>query len=198
MKWKKFQELVKRYPFVASDVGLLDVSLANNKQFVRRHVGFIAFRPFESLDLNSHSTFKVVPTETSPTTPPSYRFEMVEYSICVTFGDKTGRITLNTPNSPTIKEAIEKFDTFYETRVGVDEQSVDWKHVVRKSVRGNSDAHLVTEMNIEIYPFPRFYRARPIPMPSMTLPSPSHIAYMTGAHMPPLIPGTLRFSGDPG
>lgn len=197
MKWKKFQELVKRYPFVASEVSLLGVRL-DNKEFMRIHVGFIAFRPFSSLDMNARSSFEVKSLDPEVQFFATQRFEMVEYSVCVGIDGTPERVVLPTSQSPTINEVIDIIDKAFESE-SMKGKTTSWLHVVKKSAHGSTGnaRSFVTDLNIEIYPFPRFYRAKPIHMTPITPASPAHIAYVTGALMPPLIPGTLRFSGDP-
>lgn len=196
MKWKKFQELVKRHPFVASEVSLLGVRL-DNKEFIEL-VSFIAFRPFTSLDLEARSTFKVESIVPEHALFAISRYEMVEYSVCVEIDGKPEHVVLPTSQSPTISEVIDIIDKAFESESMVG-KTTSWLRVVKKSAHGSTGnaRGFITELNIEIYPFPRFYRTRPIHMPPITTASPAHIAYMTGASMPPLIPGTLRFSGDP-
>lgn len=197
MKWKKFQDLVRKHPFVASEVSLLGVRL-DNKEFVKRYVGFIAFRPFSSLDLNARSTFEVKSLDPEVQFFATQRFEMIEYSVCVEIDGTPERVVLPTSQSPTINAVIDIIDMAFESE-SMNGKTTSWLRVVKKSAHGSTGnaRSFVTELNIEIYPFPRFYRARPIHMTPITPANPSHIAYMTGAPMPPLIPGTLRFLGDP-
>ncbi len=76
MKWQKFEDLRKQYPLgVWLTMPMLggphpECSLAYNQQgwqeYVEDLVGYIAPRPFESLDLQACSEFRIEPTEGDP------------------------------------------------------------------------------------------------------------------------------------
>ncbi len=194
MKWKKYQDLVKKYPFIKDEVQLLGIRFGNSKEFVKKCVEFIAFRPFASLDLGIRSTF-ICQSEPGSTFFPTKRYQMVEFSILIAIGAESERITLDTGGND-IQTAIDLLIEFINTEEPG--KQITWKHITKKSVYGSnaSDAsQLVNRVIIEIYQFPPFYRATPPPPEAISPPSAAHLAYISGEPMPPIIPGSLNFAG---
>lgn len=186
MKWKKFCELQAKYEFLGHDLNQRE-DLRNMKEFVRTKVNYIAFRPFESLDLSTGSS-----SGTSGASAVEYQlvFHVEGEYDNARLRDVTAHI-----GDGSIQAHIDDVMVWFEANEDFRGKQLVWERVVRRTVRGSSNTGL-TSMSLEIYLFPRFYRFRPIPRKPLRRASASTIAYLSGEPLPPIIPGTTRFAGD--
>ncbi|HEU0080501.1 MAG TPA: hypothetical protein VFQ72_00535 [Candidatus Paceibacterota bacterium] len=197
MKWKKFCELQAQYPFLAHDLNWRGV-LRDTKEFVRTKVGFIAFRPFEKLDLSASSSSRGTPLKSDYVHVKMECYTAVEYQLSFHVegeGDGTRMRYVTTDiGDGSIQAHIDDVTRWFEGCEVFRGKQLVWERVVKRTVSGSSYAGL-TDMSLEIYPFPRFYRFKPMPRTPLPPSDHSHVAYVTGAPMPPIIPGTLSFAG---
>lgn len=188
MKWKKFLELQKRHPFIEQDLKWRG-DLLDTKEFVRKKVSFIAFRPFDSLDLCSKSTLMTPVNWNSHSNVVhyhlSFHIEGEEYG--TNFRHVNGSV-----GDGSIQAQIDDATKWLENEKEFDGRQLVWERVVRTTMRVGTITGL-TEMSLEIYLFPRQYRYRQTPREPFVPPDPATIAYMEGRPMPPIIPGTLTF-----
>ena len=63
MKWNKFLALQAQYPSLANDLIWRGVQGGSLKEFVRTKVGFIVFRPLQSLNLSAKQSSSSTPLE---------------------------------------------------------------------------------------------------------------------------------------
>lgn len=197
MKWKKFREIQAQYPFLSHDLNWRGV-LRDTKEFVRTKVGFIAFRPFEKLDLFAKQSSSGTPLKSNYVHVKMECYKAVEYQLSfhVEGEDNSARLRYVTTDigDGSIQAHIDDVTRWFEGCEVFRGKQLVWERVVKRTVRGSSHAGL-TDMSLEIYLFPRFYRFKPMtrtPLPSV---NPATIAYMNGAPMPPIIPRTLGFAG---
>lgn len=181
MKWNKFLGLQRQHPFLAQDLNWRGV-LPNMKEFVRTKVNYIAFRPFESLDLYTGPS-----SGTSGTSA-------VEYQLVFHVEGEYDNARLRDVTTDSIQAHIDMVMLLFETCEDFRGKQLIWERIVKRTVRGSVNTGLLTGMDLEIYLFPRFYRFRPMPKPPSRPVSQSVIAYMTGGQIPPILPGTTEFA----
>lgn len=181
MKWEKFLKLINKHPFIEQDLRHKKNISPTTKEFVKKKVGFIAFRPFESLDLSSRS---------------SSGASAVEYQLAFRVEGEYDKVRLRDVGTNSIQFHIDLIMLWAETCEDFLGKQLIWERIVKRTVRGSVNTGLLTGMDLEIYLFPRFYRFRPMPRPPSRRADPSIIAYMNGEPLPPIIPGTVRFVGD--
>ena len=196
MKWNKFQELQAQYPFLVHDLSWRGV-MHGTKQFIRTKVGFIAFRPFEKLDLSAKYSSSFTPLKSKHVHIEMGCYKAVEYQLSFHVeGEDDGtrlRYVTTDIGDGSIQDHIDDVTKWFEGCEVFRGKQLIWERVVKRTVSGSSHAGL-TEMNLEIYLFPRFYRFKPIPMPPTRPVDKAAIAYMNGTPLPPIIPGTLDFA----
>ena len=195
MKWNRFCKLKEKHPFVSIDLRHEKNISHSTKEFVKKKVGFIAFRPFDSLDLSRKCSLICIP----PTIDPSECCRSVEYHMRFHIEGEDDGIRLwfvgNHIGDGSIQANIDHVTNALELKGELRGKQLVWERVVKYIFSGSSHAG-ITVLNLEIYQFPRFYRFRPIPRTPSRPVNPSVIAYMTGGPMPPIIPGTTKFVGD--
>lgn len=186
MKWKKFCELQAKYEFLGCDLNWRG-DLRNMKEFVRKKVNYIAFRPFESLDLSTGPSIG-----TSGTSAVEYQ---LVFHIEGEYDNARLRYVTAHIGDGSIQAHIDDVMVCFEADENFRDKQLVWERVVRRTVSGSSNTGL-TSMSLEIYLFPRFYRFRPIQRKPLRRANASYIAYINGDPLPPIIPGTTRFAGD--
>jgi hypothetical protein len=166
MKWHKFLELNAKYPFLASDLCWRG-TLRNDKEFVRTKVGFIAFRPFEKLDLST--------TESSSSTPlksnyvhvrmECYRATYYQIRFHVE-GEAEGtrlRFVTTDIGDGSIQTHIDDVTNWFASCEVFRGKHLVWERVVKRTVSGSSHVGL-SKMDLEIYEFPPHYRFESTPV----------------------------------
>jgi hypothetical protein len=197
MKWKKFRDLQAQYPFLAKDLNWRGVQ-RDSKEFVRTKIGFITFRPFESLNLAARHSSSSTPLRSNYSNVEMECYTATEYQLCFHVeGEQEvtrGRFVTTDVGDGSIQAHIDDVTKWFEGCEVFRGKQLIWERVVKRTVNGSSHVGL-SQMNLEIYLFPRFYRFKPMPRTPVPSPDPAHVAYVTGAPMPPIIPGTLSFAG---
>jgi len=193
MKWKKFLELQAQYPFLAYDLNWRG-ALRNPKEFVRTKVGFIAFRPFKRLDLSAKYSSSGTPLKSEYVHVKMECYKSVEYQLRFHVEGEDDSIRLRYVTTDigdgSIQAHIDDVTRWFEGCEVFRCKQLIWERVIKRTVSGSSHAGL-TNMSLEIYLFPQFYRFKPMPRMPLPPPDPAHISYVTGAPVPPIIPGTL-------
>jgi hypothetical protein len=202
MKWNKFMALQSQYPFLANDLSWRGV-LRDTKEFVRKKIGYIAFRPFETLDLTSKATSSITVLKSAFRYTQMESYTSVEYQISFHVegeGKHEGgsgvdrlRYVTSEVGDGSIQAHIDDVTAWFTSCEAFNGKQLIWERVVKRTVSGSSHVGL-SNMNLEIYVFPRFYRFRSLPRTLPPPPSRARLAYLRGEPMPPLIPGTLRFT----
>lgn len=191
MKWKKFRELQAQYPFLAHDLNWRGV-LRDTKEFVRTKVGFIAFRPFEKLDLSAKHSSSSTPLKSDYVHVKMECYRAVEYQLSFHVegeGDGTRlRYVTTDIGDGSIQAHIDDVTRWFEGCEVFRGKQLIWERIVKRTVSGSSHAGL-TDMSLEIYLFPRFYRFKPMPRTPLPPPDPAYMAYINGEPMPPIVPG---------
>jgi hypothetical protein len=197
MKWNKFCALQAKHPSLARDLRLHGDERID-KEFVRKKIDFIAFRPFEGLELSAKPSSSGIPLKSNYPNVTVESYESVNYSIVFHVeGENDGtrlRFVADDIGDGSIQAHIDEIATWFNSCDAFCGKQLIWERVVKKSIRGSSLVGM-TSIRLEIYTFPRFYRFRPIPMAPLPPPNPGHRAYMSGGAMPPIIPGSLDFAG---
>lgn len=195
MKWNKFHKLATQYPFLAHDLVWRGSAPSDIKQFVREKVGFIAFRPFEALDLSSKSTSSSTPLKSQYRHTQMESYQVVEYQLNYHVDadgtDGCGRLGYVTPSlgDGSIQAHIDDTMEWLEECDVFKGKQLVWERVVKRTTRGSSHSGL-TSMNLEVYLFPRGYRFRSLPCAAPLPVDPAYAAYVRGEPMPPIIPQT--------
>ena len=191
MKWKKFLELQAQHPFLGNDLNWRGV-LRNHKEFVRTKVGFIAFRPFDKLDLAAKAASSGTLLKSNYVHVKIECYQAVEYQLSFHVeGEADGtrlRYVTTDVGDGSIQAHIDDVIRWFEGCEVFRGKQLIWERVVKRTVSGSSHVGL-TNMSLEIYLFPRFYRFKPIPRTPLPPADPATVAYLTGAPMPPIIPG---------
>lgn len=195
MKWEKFLELQAQYPHIEQDLSWRGV-LKNLKEFVRTKVGFIAHRPFEKLDLQSKYWSTGEPLRSNHVNVRMERYTVTSYQISahveVEAESSRLRFVSDDVGDGSIQAHIDSLlEWFQGCEVFAGKQLV-FERVVKRTVNGSSLAGM-TNVNLEIYLFPRHYRFRPIERPPLPRPDPAMVAFLSGGPMLPIVPGSLDF-----
>lgn len=201
MKWKKFLVVSQQHPAIAHDLcwrGNPVPSGGQLKEFVRTKVGFIAFRPFESLDFQSRGS------STEEPLPGKYRYASIaSYSAIewlLVFHielEKSGtRLRyVNSGYSPgRIQDHMDEIRQWHHRCEAFKGRQIIWERAVKRTVKGSSNTGL-TEMNLEIYQFPPRWgfismpSAKPVTLTAeMLRDREASRAYVHGSEFPPIIP----------
>jgi hypothetical protein len=194
MKWKKFLELQAKYPFLPNDLCWRG-TLPDAKDFVRKKVGFIAFRPFEKLDLSETYSSNSTPLDTKYAHVKMAYYTTVEYQISFHIeGENEGTRTRHVDpgiGDGSIQAHIDDIMRWFDGCEVFQDKRLMWERVIKRTVSGSSYAGL-TSMNLEIYQFPRYYRCKPWSFDyNIPVPNPATRAYVLGEEMPPLVPGRI-------
>ena len=163
MKWKKFEELAILHPYVYRDLQFHAGSRVM-KELVRTKVGFIAFRPFDKLDLTAKSESRSEPFRRNNPHCIKSHYESVEYivSFHVEGEREDSRLRFVGPlDGGRIQDCIDHLVEWFEGCESFRGKKLIWERVTKRSVSGSW--HLVSNINLEIYPFPPDYR------PTMTV-----------------------------
>ena len=199
MKWKKFLDLRAEHPFLEHYLTSFRCAPRDIKEFVRTKVSFIAFRPFERLALAVKATSSSTPLKSNFVHAKMECYEAVEYHLGFHVegeaeGSRLRYITTTDVGDGSIQAHIDDITKWFESYDGFRGKQLVWDWIVRRTMSGSSYIGL-TEMSLEIYLFPRSYRFKPMPRVPLPPPDPAHMAYVTGAPMPPIIPGALSSAG---
>jgi hypothetical protein len=198
MKWEKFKELEKKHPYVAHDLVWRSEIKGNLKEFVRTKVGFIAHRPFEKLDLSSTGVSSVEELNSNFLHARMERYVETAYQISAHVEGEAESSRLryvsagkHVPDG-TIQGHIESLLNWFQDCKNYNGKQLVFERVVKRTLSGSSHCGL-TNMNLEIYPFPPRYRFRPIERPPLPRPDQAMVAFLSGGPMPPIVPGSLGF-----
>lgn len=198
MKWKKFCELQAQYPFLVDDLSWRGVLLGETKEFVRTKVSFIAFRPFEKPDLSAKYSSSGTPLKSNYVHVKMECYKSVEYQLSFHVeGEDDGtrlRYVATDIGDGSIQAHIDDVTRWFESCEDFHSKQLVWERIVKRTLSGSSHTGL-TNMSLEIYLFPQFYRFRPMPRTLFHPTDPAHVAYVNGDLLPPIIPGTLSFVG---
>lgn len=189
MKMKNYLRLVQRHPFVADDMTRI---FGNDpRERVRTEVEYIAFRPFETLDLNAKST----PLHKFTNTGVDEHYEHVTYCLVYHVEDESaGEHQMYAVfNSFSIEGQIESIMRMFEGHAEYATKQMVWERVIKRVTRG-THATSVQRNTFEVYLFPQHYRFRPIDCRPAPCADRAHMAYLTDGPFPPIIPRTLSFS----
>ncbi len=194
MKWSKFLELQKNHPFIAHDLSWRGEP-QDNKEFVRKKVGYIAFRPFGSLDLTAKETSSSTPLKSNHPGVDMGYYRAVEYQISFHVegeADSTClRYVTTDVGDGSIQAHIDDVTDWFESCDDFQGKQLVWERVVRRTVCGSSHTGL-TSMSLEIFLFPRHYRFKPVKWEPIPAPNRATIAYLNGDALGPIVPGTLQ------
>jgi len=197
MKWNKYQQQTAQYPWLNQVLGF---NFWNHwahktaKEIVKKHVGYIAFRPFASLDM------KATTTSTSNILPDA-RYQHVQmemytrcdYSIYATVvGDEHERIKF-TDDGTTVEQCIDAYKEWFVKCDVFKDRRLLLTRVIKRTISGSSYTGL-TNVNFEIYEFPIGERVvvHPVQTPEPQIdPYDREVmtAYVSGTPMPPIRPG---------
>lgn len=195
MKWRKFSDLQRRHPFIM-DYLTWNGSFCGNKEFVQERVGFIAFRPFDKLSLSEKDSSSGTSLPSEYQHVQMERYEIVQYRLVfhVEFEpDGSRQRFLGTDiGDGSLQAHIDDVTEWFQNCRDFDDKQLVWERVVKYTVTG-STRRGISEMNLEIYPFPRFYRFRAIRR-HVYQGNPSGASDLNNGELPPLIPGTLRLA----
>ena len=196
MKWNKFQEKLQKYPFLEQDLIWRSPSRFT-KEFVRTKVGYIAFRLFETLDMSAVGSSIGTPLESKYIHAKEECYHNVDYQISFHIeGEDDGarlRYVTDDEGKIGIQAHIDDIQQWFDSCFGFKDKQLVWERVIKRTTRGSSRAGL-TEMNLEIYMFPQFYRFKPRPRVPLPLPDPAYLAYLRNEPMPPIIPNMAEFT----
>lgn len=181
MKYKKFLDLNNQYPSLARDLSWRGV-LRNLKEFVKKKVGFIAYRPFEKLDLTAKEESIASPLK-------CYKLTQYELHFHVEGEGEGTRLRHVSPGigDGSIQAHIDEITKWFDGCETFRGKQLIWERAIKRTVSGSSHAG-VTEMNLEIYLFPPRYRFKRMSLAPTPPPDPAMIAWITGGEMPPIIP----------
>ncbi len=194
MKWKKYRDLQVKCPFIADDLcwGFI---YPNTKDFVRTRISFIAFRPFESLDLSAKqtSTRSLGGDCTSSEIPCC---KTVDYKVVfhVQFEENATRLFQVTDDKGdgSIQAHIDDVTTWFDSQEEFVGKQLVWDRVVKRTANRVLQTRQITNMSLEIYLFPKFYRFKPMPSRPYSPPNPEYDAWVKEKPLPPILPGTLK------
>ena len=154
MKWSKFLQLCARHPFIVSD---LNWGGEANKEFVRTKVGFIACRPFESLDLSTKESSSSTPLKSEYRFVKMECYKVTQYELYFHVeGEGRGtRLRYVGPNigDGSIQAHIDEIIDWFEDCEVFRGKQLIWERVIKRTMSGSSYAGM-TQMNLEIYLFP--------------------------------------------
>lgn len=216
MQWSKYRALQELHPWLIEAIDpfqrLSKYGSPNERsngvirEFVRSKLEFVAFRPFERIDLR-----KVIETWDESNDPfvcdPHFGGNLnhsldVEWmlTVCVASDGRQVTHVLSLKDGESISDQLASIDTMYR-RTWPKGVTVSWVALVRsvaESYRSGDDSRLAA-LRIEIFSFPSGFDSRPIPDSTDIAQSAgdrvAHRAFMRGTLMPPLIPGTTSFAG---
>lgn len=174
MKWKKFLELQARNPSLLHDLQWRVVLAGREiREFVRTKVGFIAYRPFEKLDLNTKPPMDITRLDRTYACVPAESYVGVEYDLIFHYEGEApgscGRIV--TSNSMdvgdgSIQAHIDSITRWFESNIKAFQgKRIVWERVIKRTVSGGIYTGLAS-MNLEIYLFPPAYSPMPAPTTS--------------------------------
>lgn len=161
MKWHKFLQLREKNPQLVHDL-MWTNNNRNLKDFVRTTVGFIAYRPFETIDLSTAR-------ESITSEPMKSEYQFVEMSSWKTVrynlwfhvegeGESTrGRFVGPDIGDGSIQAHIDEIKKWFAGCEVFRGKQLIWERIVKKTVSGSSHAG-TTEVNFEIFLFPQVMR----------------------------------------
>lgn len=190
MKWKKFLALQAQHPFLGHDLNWRGV-LKDPREFVRTKVGFIAFRPFDKLNLAAKAASSSTLLKSNNVHRTMECYQAIEYQLRFHVEGEADRtrlryVTTDVGNG-SIQAHIDDVTRWFEGCEVFRGRQLIWERIVKRTLSGSSHFGL-TDMSLEIYLFPRFYRFRSIPQERLPQPDEAAMAYARGGEMPPIIP----------
>jgi hypothetical protein len=201
MKWKKFLEIEVKHPTLRRDLGLNGQGQGEVKDFVRTKVDYIAFRPFESLDLlqkSSSSSDELQGLCDSISGSRTYNY--VEFALGFhirleeDWGTRVRHVDASV-GSGSIQAHIDDVLLCFEHDKKLEGKQPFWECITKRTLKG-SLRHGLTSMILEIYQFPRHYGLFPIKRSVETVSGPkpdyTHSYYSDEKPPGPIIPGTLK------
>ncbi len=194
MKWSKYLALYAQYPFLNIDLCWRGM-LPSVKEFVRKKVGYIAFRPFEKLDLSAKYSPSSTEIKSMFVHVRTEYYTAIEYQISFHIEGESAstRSRYVDPGigDGSIQAHIDDLIKWFEGCEVFQGKQIIWERVIKRTVSGSSYAGL-TKMDIEIYLFPRNYRCKPQSFNvSVPIPNPATRAYVLNEEMPPLVLGGI-------
>lgn len=197
VKWNKFLEMQRQYPSLAHNINWRGI-VQDPHDFVRTKLEYVAFRTFEKLDL---ATTKSSSSSTPLPSPYQHvRFEsfvLVEFKLVFhTEYEPNGsreRLVYDDVGNGSIQAHIDEIAAWHASCQAFRGQQLVWECIVKRTVSGSTHVG-ISNMRLEIYRFPKHYRFKAMPRQQLPPANEATIAYMTGGHMPPIIPGTLSFA----
>jgi len=159
MKWAKFVALRAQYPFIAGDLCFRG-TLRSDKEFIRTKVGFIAFRPFEKLDLSAKHSSSGTPLKSKYRHVRMECWEAVDYDIRfhVEGEDEGTRLRYVTTDvgDGSIQAHIDAVIEWFNNCEAFRGKQLIWERVVKRTTSGSGYIGL-SKMSLEIYEFPPHY-----------------------------------------
>ena len=205
MKWSKFRKLKGEYPWLEQTIdscGILErdgISHGEAQEILRRMVRqkltFIAFRPFERLELDverndgRNTAEYAFATDTYFDGNPQALY-IEDWELVWHIGDRLdprGRSI----EWKSIRQEIDEAKDWHRRNFNPDDEAITFDRVLKWTMRGNT-RDTVSEMSLEIFPFPPgwtfFPRNTEPPTPDSAKPEVTR-AYMEGKQLPPVMPG---------
>ncbi len=189
MKWNKFQEMMYRHPFLVDDLNSVGIVKKGKeiKEFVRTRVGFIAFRPFEKLDLASKTVSNGERLPSDYVYAKLERFTRVDYDLMFHHEGEPegsrGRNVFSDKGDGSIQAHIDDVTKQFETLEHYRGKQLIWDRVIKRTLHGSS--HMPAKIDLEIYLFPQGYRLKPMPRIPVPPIDPGHLAWMNYEPCPP-------------
>jgi hypothetical protein len=204
MKWNKFQLIVRQYPWILDmvtgwlDLGSLKDQPVDNprrvalverklKEEVRKGIEYIAFRPFDKLDLS---------LEPTPYDPNNREWTMFDVDYHVGYEENPGSRWRSVSDGKSIKQFVEEL----RASEGAEAYANDKVFVIDRILR--IDVHLVDAfegtgpISVQIYPCPAGCGLHLVPPLKASPPvDPSYLAYINHEPMPPIVPSMISSAG---
>lgn len=227
MKWNKFKAVVKKYPWLIEQVDVCQLlvnpqtasydtsRLGPLREFVRHVLDYVAFRPFEALDLELKRGWYQVQTSVEPAfcceehlggNPMAWYDEewatIVNRRI-VRFRDQqkiTETISWHQDDDTSLLDTIKGIEQFHERR-GTTEYSIDFiLQKVTEGVLGTCGAdRILKSISINVYPVPVWFRWSVKESQSLRVLTEHERevrrAYAASDPLPPIIPGAISTAG---
>lgn len=162
MKWKKFCDLVEKHNLSPHDL-VWRGTLRSDREFVRTKVNYIAFRPFEKLDLSAKNSSTSTPLQGSYDIVRKVCYQEVVYEIRFHIeggGEGTRLRYVGNDGDGSVQACIEHIVEWFEGCQTFRGKRIVWERVVKKTVCGSWHVGL-SKMSLEIYEFPVNYRFAP-------------------------------------
>jgi hypothetical protein len=201
MKYAKFREYSEKYPWLSEVIGFsLQGSILLSgvlKEVIRTKIGFITFRPFEtlSMEVTESSEGSIIPDERYKHVKME-RWATIRYYIYfhIRGNENPERIAFPSQNS-SVGERIEELKKWYLSCEAFKDTTLVFDRVIRLTTTGSSYTGL-SNANFEIYEFPleKAGTRHPLRTPEIVpnqLVIDANRAYMNNQPMPPIMPGQI-------